>query len=142
MHVSEDDMKQQVQLLHARAKKATMNYGYPANEQLPHNVEDSSQILAMMFANVDSDMYFDPKVNFRISNRSSKFHEIQLLDFNLFLPGVFYAFVTWKVFWYRDMFEDPCLRLNFFVNQLRSTMSYTVLHLTDATWPETVLECT
>lgn len=89
MHVSEDDMKQQVQLLHARAKKATMNYGYPANEQLPHNVEDSSrmsEIKAMMFANVDGDMYFDPKVNFRISNLSNKFHEIQLLDFNLFLP--------------------------------------------------------
>ena len=92
MHVSEDDMKQQVQLLHARAKKATMNYGYPANEQLPHNVEDSSlpsKIEAMMFANVDIDMYFDPKVNFRISNRSSKLHDIRLLDFNLFLPGVF-----------------------------------------------------
>lgn len=40
MHAPEDDMKHQVQLLHARAMKATMNYGYPAAEQPPHNVED------------------------------------------------------------------------------------------------------
>lgn len=40
MHAAEEDMKHQVQLLHARAKKATMNYGYPAAEQPPHNVED------------------------------------------------------------------------------------------------------
>lgn len=56
MHVSEDDMKQQVQLLHARAKKATMNYGYPANEQLPHNVEDCFSLVCKLYEQYQEDI--------------------------------------------------------------------------------------
>jgi len=43
MHAEEAEMKHQVQLLHSRAIKATMNYGYPATEQVPHNVEEHPQ---------------------------------------------------------------------------------------------------
>ena len=42
MHAEEAEMKHQVQLLHSRAMKATVNDGYPASEQVPHNVEESA----------------------------------------------------------------------------------------------------
>lgn len=56
MHAEEAEMKHQVQLLHSRAIKATMNYGYPATEQVPHNVEECLSLVCKLYEQYQEDI--------------------------------------------------------------------------------------